>query len=303
MSHRTTAPQLSSTTSNLWHFRLGCAVWAYKGWLGNFLPASTRSADMLRCYAQRMQTVEGNSFFYAVPSTRTLERWVEQTPDTFRVCPKIPREISHRPQLAPQLDAARRFLDHLFEGLGPRLGPVFLQLPPSHAPSQGPDLARLLNGLRRHTDHPLLVEVRHADWYVRHNSDRLDTLLYRLDLGRVILDTRAIYSGSDDPQADNPRKKPKLPHYAGAPGQMVIVRFIAHPHDDRNLQFLTEWAGVVHRWLGTGKEVYFFVHCPDETHSPRHARTFQALLEARGAPVPPLPWNDLPDEPQQVGLF
>ena len=53
------------------------------------------------------------------------------------------------------------------------------------------------------------MEVRHPAWYTPQSGPRLDTLLRRLGLSRVVLDTRPIYSGRDDPQADNPRKKPE----------------------------------------------------------------------------------------------
>ena len=56
------------------------------------------------------------------------------------------------------------------------------------------------------------------------------------------------------------------------------------------------------QWLEQGIEVWFFVHCPYEEHSPGIARRFQRLLEARGAPVPPLPWDQLPP-PRQAALF
>jgi uncharacterized protein YecE (DUF72 family) len=284
-------------------FRLGCAVWAFQGWRGDFFPADAQQNSMLSLYSRRMTTVEGNSVFYGVPSSEVLAKWSEQTPDEFRFCPKIPRAISHEGDLTPEIPQALRFFDHMHAGLGHRLGPIFLQLPPSYSPHLGPDLARFLNAWRRHTGHPLLVEVRHPRWYVGDAGERLDTLLSRLSLGRVVLDTRAIYSGDDDPQIDNPRKKPKLPIHAVSVGNLAMVRFISHPDADRNLRLLHEWATIIHRWLSAGKEVYFFMHCPREEFSPEIARMLQRMLEEQGAPVPPLLWDSLPPEPQQQGMF
>ena len=284
-------------------FRLGCAVWAYPGWRGGFFPIGAQQNRMLQLYGERMNTVEGNSVFYGVPSAAVLARWREQTPDDFRFCPKIPRAISHDGELAPEIPEAMRFFEHMHAGLGERLGPIFLQLPPSYSPGLGADLARLLNAWRRHTGHPLLVEVRHPMWFTDGPSQRLDTLLQRLGQGRVVLDTRAIYSGSDDPQSDNPRKKPKLPLHEVALGRLAMVRFISHPDRTRNLELLSQWSETLHRWLSAGVEVYFFMHCPREEFSPGHARVLQRMLEARGAPVPQLPWDRLPPEPTQVGMF
>lgn len=282
---------------------LGLAVWGFDRWVGSFFPAATRKADMLKRYAERLDCVEGNDSFYGVPTAKTLARRVLQTPATFRFCPKLPRAISHEGDLADQIQPAIRFAEHMYAGLGERLGPFFLQLPPSYGPSDGPDLARMLNAWRRHVGLPLLVEVRHDRWYTEAYGPRLDTLLSRLGLGRVILDTRPIYSGDDDPQSDNPRKKPKLPLHAQVTAPTTLVRFISHPDPARSEPFLHEWAERVHRWLEQGVEVYFFVHCPDDFFSPAMARRFHQLLVERGAPVPPLLWDSVAPEPVQAGLF
>jgi uncharacterized protein YecE (DUF72 family) len=283
--------------------RMGLAVWGFRGWEGDFMPAGVRQQDMLRLFAMRMHCVEGNDVFYGIPSAEVLEKRVAQTPEGFLFCPKVPRAISHDGLLTPKISEALRFLAHMKEHLGPRLGPIFLQLPPSYGPAEGPDLAGLLNAWRREAGHPLLVEVRHVAWYRDPPRQRLDTLLGRLGMGRVVLDTRPLYSGSDDPQADNPRKKPPVPLHASAPGESVMVRFISHPDLARNEDFLRGWAHQIHEWLEVGKDVYFFAHCPKEEHSPRSIRRLQQLLEERGAPVSPLPWDSLPPEPQQSRLF
>lgn len=284
-------------------FRMGLAVWGFRGWDGTFLPAGVRPPDMLRQYARRMVCVEGNDVFYGVPSAAVLQRRVAQTPPGFLFCPKIPGSISHDGLLGPKIDPALRFLDHMRSNLGARLGPIFLQLPPQYGPMNGEDLARLLNAWRREGNHPLLVEVRHPDWYRPTPNQRLDTLLSRLGQGRVVLDTRPIYSGSDDPQAENPRKKPQLPLHDVAIGDIAMVRFISHPTASRNEAYLNGWVPRIAEWLRSGKTVYFFVHCPQEEHSPHTARTLQHMLEAQGVSVPPLPWDQLPPQPQQSSLF
>lgn len=282
---------------------LGLAVWGFEGWIGSFQPAGVRKADMLRRYAERMVCVEGNDSFYGVPSAAVLARRVAETPPHFRFCPKLPRAISHEGDLDRNIDEALRFAAHMRAGLGERLGPMFLQLPPRFGPEGGPALARFLNPWRRQAGVPLLVEVRHPGWYRPGPQARLDRMLARMGLGRVVLDTRPLYDGPGDPQAGNPRKKPPVPLHPVVTGDIAMVRFISHPEPEANTAALEGWAAQVHAWLEAGTTVYFFVHCPQEAFSPGTARRFQALLEARGAPVPPLPWNALPPEPHQPGLF
>jgi len=187
--------------------------------------------------------------------------------------------------------------------LGEKLGPFFLQLPPTVRPDHGRDLAVLLNAWRNAGAGPLAVEVRAPAWFREPAGPRLDTLLTRLGMTRVILDVRTAYEGPDDPQETNPIRKPNVPLYPSVTNNVAFVRYISHPDSDRNLRYLTEWAERVHGWLDAGIETWFFVHCPIEDHSPDNLRTFQRLLEERGAPVPPLPWNGIDERPVQIGLF
>jgi uncharacterized protein YecE (DUF72 family) len=123
---------------------LGCPVWSFKGWVGNFYPKGTQSKDFLREYAKRLNTIEGNTTFYAVPAAKTIESWIEQTPEDFRFCLKIPKAISHNGTLSDYVDRAAGFVDTM-RPLASKLGPMFLQLPPSFSPRLMPDLAKFLD--------------------------------------------------------------------------------------------------------------------------------------------------------------
>ncbi|MEM1281234.1 MAG: DUF72 domain-containing protein, partial [Cyanobacteria bacterium P01_H01_bin.152] len=194
-------------------FYLGCAVWAFKAWVGDFYPAGARSGDFLPLYGDRFTTVEGNTTFYSIPDNTTVDRWAAQTPDTFRFCPKIPRLYSHSGALMPHFDHALAFLKTL-QRLGPRLGPVFLQLPPSYSPERFTDLRDFLTQWPRDVA-PLSVEVRHLAWFEPVHAQRLNDTLRQLGVGRVLLDTRTMYDGQadglPDPQFASERRKPKLP--------------------------------------------------------------------------------------------
>jgi uncharacterized protein YecE (DUF72 family) len=61
-------------------FAIGCAIWAYKGWVGDLFPAGSHAADFLKLYGQRFLTVEGNTTFYSIPDPATIQRWVDETP-------------------------------------------------------------------------------------------------------------------------------------------------------------------------------------------------------------------------------
>ncbi len=287
------------------NFRLGLAVWAFKDWVGNFYPPKSQATNFLRLYGDRMLAVEGNTTFYSVPSAQMVRRWADNTPDDFRFCPKLPRTVTHEGPLMAHLPAALSFAT-LMQGLGKKLGPVMAQLPPSYSPAAFDDLEKFLTAWPRATV-PISVEVRHLDWFGEKYAARLATLLTRLNVGRVLLDTRTMYEwegeGGADPQLHSNRRKPKVPLQPIVTADFAIVRYISHPRLRRNQDYLAGWVSQVNDWLVTGKHVYFFVHCPMEVESPAIAQYFQSQLEAAKAPVPPLPWNELAQPPDQLALF
>ncbi|MDZ7962539.1 MAG: DUF72 domain-containing protein [Aulosira sp. DedQUE10] len=282
-------------------FFIGCAVWAYKGWVGELYPPGTRTTEFLSLYSRRFTTVEGNTTFYAIPNQETVTRWATETPPGFEFCLKLPRDITHQGLLQPYIPAALTFLEGM-RHLGKRLGPIFAQLPPSYAPILIEDLATFLEAWPR-TVAPLALEVRHPDWFKEPHASNLTALLEKLNVGRVLLDTRPIYTGDDDPQLHSERRKPKLPVQFSVTAPFTLIRFISHPNLPVNQPFLEEWVTQIQQWLQAGVRIYFFVHCPTEERSPSTARYFQSLLEQNGVVVPPLPWNNLDHPPNQLSLW
>jgi len=291
------------------NFWMGCALWGYKDWVGEFFPPKTRAADFLKLYSQRLTTVEGNTTFYSIPDQTTVQRWAAETPVGFKFCPKLPRMVTHQGLLAPQVEGAIAFIRHMqnlnSNASSPaehRLGPLFAQLPPSYAPSQFADLAAFLEALPR-DEVEVAIEVRHLQWFEEPHAQRLNRLLTDLGVGRVILDTRPIYDCPDDPQVMSERKKPRVPLCTDTPTDFCLVRYISHPDLAFNAPYWDAWVKRIDGWLRQGKRVYFFLHCPQEEHSVTFARHVQGLLEASGVPVPPLPWNTLAEPPAQLSLF
>ncbi|NJK99214.1 MAG: DUF72 domain-containing protein [Spirulinaceae cyanobacterium RM2_2_10] len=281
-------------------FYLGCAVWAYKGWVGEVYPSGSSPSRFLQLYGDRFTAVEGNSSFYAVPSASALTRWVAQTPAGFQFCPKFPQAVTHQGCLQPQIAAARRFQAHMAEHLGDRLGPLIVQLPPRYSPESRQDLTTFLQALVG--ERAIALEVRHHHWFTTEAAAMLNTLLQDLGVGRVLLDTRPIYQCPDDPQLHSERRKPDVPLQPFLTADFSLVRFISHPQRARNQPYLQEWSQRLDDWLRQGQRIYYFVHCPVEDYSPLIAREFYRNLVEQGAPVPPLPWEAIA-APQQLDLF
>jgi uncharacterized protein YecE (DUF72 family) len=288
---------------------LGCPIWLFKGWVGNFYPKGTKPADFLREYARRLTTIEGNTTFYAVPAPKTIESWVEHTPETFRFCPKIPKAISHNGKLLEYADRALYFVD-VMRSLAARLGPLFLQLPPRYSPSLLDDLEAFLSRMPR--DIRLAVEVRHLDWFDSPHREALNQLLSSHNMARVVIDTRPIRSLEGDQKIagssyesllEARERKPDVPVFMERTGDFIFLRFISHPDLTQNIEFINEWVNYLVPEMQQNADVFIFCHSPDNLIAPEICREFHRRLAAK-IKIPPLPWDTLkPDVPEQPSLF
>jgi len=282
---------------------IGCPLWSYKEWVGNFLPAHIQSSDFLRLYSRKLTAVEGNTVFYALPSADIVARWRQETPETFRICPKLSRSISH----SGSLEASERETLQLIErlsGLDSRLGPMFLQLPPAFGPDNLPQLEAFLDFWP--TAFRLAVEVRHPDFYQEHHAFLLNSLLKEHQVARVMMDTRPIRVGSaEERQVLQAReRKPDLPLQIARTTDFIFLRYIGHPRMEVNEPFFKEWSEQLAQWLREGITLYVFCHCPFEVHSPMICRELYHRV-GELVSLPPLPWDEEDAEAQveQPRLF
>jgi uncharacterized protein YecE (DUF72 family) len=284
-------------------FYIGCPLWGYKEWLGNFMPAHTPAGDFLRIYSRKLTAVEGNTVFYALPSEENIVRWRQETPDTFRICPKISKSISHTANLKASKQETYDLIRRL-SGLESRLGPMFLQLPPSFDPSHLSQLEAFLDFWP--AEFRLAVEVRHPDFYKPSHTHMLNELLADHNVGRVMMDTRPIRIGSpEEKQILHAReRKPDLPVQITSTTDFIFLRYIGHPRMEVNNTFFDSWAWQLSQWISEGKDLYVFCHCPFEVHSPEICyQLYQHVGEL--VSLPPLPWQreEISAEAEQPRLF
>ncbi len=109
---------------------VGTSGYNYPEWKGNFYPQDLAAAKMLPYYAARFDTVEINYTFYRTPNQQTLEGWNAATPERFRLTLKAPKRITHDARLKNCEDRVRYFLETAAT-LGPKLGALLFQLPPT----------------------------------------------------------------------------------------------------------------------------------------------------------------------------
>jgi uncharacterized protein YecE (DUF72 family) len=148
---------------------IGTSGWQYADWRDRFYPPSLPQRRWLEHYTQTFDTVEVNNTFYRLPERDTFVRWAEQTPEGFVVSVKMSRYLTHIRRLSEPAEPVARFMERA-GGLGRRLGPVLLQLPPNLSAD-----ADLLDASLREfpASARVVVEVRHASWWSREIKDVL----------------------------------------------------------------------------------------------------------------------------------
>jgi uncharacterized protein YecE (DUF72 family) len=281
---------------------IGCAVWSYPGWVGEVYLPKTPSKEYLRCYSELFLAVEGNTTFYAIPDGATIDRWIAQTPSGFKFCLKFPRAITHNGSLELYIAAAQAFMSQV-KALGDRLGVLFIQLPPNYAPSERfADLAVFLSALPRR-DVSIALEVRHLDWFKSPHRERLNELLFKLGVGRVILDSRPIYDATTDEKIAIECKKPRVPIDLSLTAPVSLIRYVSHPVMSANQKWLEEWTSQLQTWLQQDTQIYMFVHCPIEARSPINARYLHEIFTHSGIALQPLPPRFVDNTPVQLNLF
>jgi uncharacterized protein YecE (DUF72 family) len=109
---------------------VGTSGWQYKDWRIAFYPPGIPARSWLDYYATRFPTVENNGTFYRLAAAQTFADWRSRTPGGFVMAIKASRYLTHIRRLRDPAEPIARLLASA-AGLGDRLGPILLQLPPN----------------------------------------------------------------------------------------------------------------------------------------------------------------------------
>jgi uncharacterized protein YecE (DUF72 family) len=141
--------------------KVGCAGWSVPKSAGDGFPIQ---GSHLERYASVFPCVEINSCFYRSHQPKTYLRWAGTVPARFRFSVKLPKEITHKLRLRNAEEPLHDFLEQVGH-LGPKLGPILIQLPPSFAWSETV-IDSFLKLLRNQFKGQLALEPRHRTWFV-----------------------------------------------------------------------------------------------------------------------------------------
>jgi uncharacterized protein YecE (DUF72 family) len=140
----------------------GTSGFAYPQWKPRFYPEKLPQKKFLEHYATRLNAVEINYTFRRTPSAKSVEGWIETTPEGFSFSIKAHQRITHIARLKDAQEPAEFFLRSI-EPLrdSKRLGVVLFQLPPYLRCDVAvlSEFAAMLPGGMRYA-----FEFRHASW-------------------------------------------------------------------------------------------------------------------------------------------
>jgi uncharacterized protein YecE (DUF72 family) len=266
---------------------IGTQGWNYTAWVGPFYPPGTRPAEFLSMYARAFRTVEVDSTFYAIPAAKVVRGWAERTPDGFIFALKMPQEVTHERRLRDADDVVAEFLDRARE-LGPKLGPILVQMGPDFSPDDLPALERFVPRLPR--DLRFAVEVRQGKWMRPQVLPDLLALLAEHGAALALSDGRWIPRETMTELAERPTADF---HYVRWMGPNRDITDYSHLQFDRSAE-IASWSDVLKRAALT-TDVYGFFNNHFAGHSPANAREMQSLLGER--PVDPATLGE------QISLF
>lgn len=139
---------------------VGTAGWSIPRAAAGAFPGS---GFHLERYSRVLGCTEINSSFHRPHARAVYARWASLTPPEFRFSVKVPRPITHEGALKRARVPLEQFLSEI-AGLGSKLGPLLVQLPPLLAFNVR--VARsFFELLRERHAGPVVCEPRHATWF------------------------------------------------------------------------------------------------------------------------------------------
>jgi uncharacterized protein YecE (DUF72 family) len=282
--------------------RLGSCSWADEGLLKTWYPRGVSTAEgRLRYYAERFDTVEVDSPYYALPDPEVTARWARRTPDDFVFHVKASASMTHHKPL-PQEVAFTEFRGALEPlELSGKLRGVLLQYHPSFVKSERAkeelvSAGELLDPL------VALVEFRHRSWL--EEAERADTLAFLERHGLA-------YVSVDAPRTRASNVLPTLP---AVTHPVAYVRFHGRNARTWNIRAekswqrfdwmysaeeLGEWVGPLRELASAADEVYAMFNNNRDDFAPRSAAILRGLLDEAGVPAR----GGLEPPPRELTLF
>lgn len=266
--------------------RIGTCSWADEGLLRAWYPRGVSTAEKrLRYYAERFDTVEVDSPFYALPDPDVTRRWAERTPAdfTFHVKASAAMTWHEGPPTDEAFTQFRGALEPL--ELSGKLRAVLLQYHPRFTKSAEAK-AELARAPERLAPLVPLIEFRHRSWM--EESERADTLAFleQHGLAYVSVDSPLTNASNVSPRVSAATHRIAYLRFHGRNAKTWNIRGARSAADRFDWMYsdgeLAEWVEPVRLLVDQADEVYALFNNNRDDFAPRSAAIFRGLLEEAG---------------------
>ncbi len=206
----------------------GTSGWAYPTWKPDFYPLKLPQSKFLSHYATQLNTVEVNFTFRQLVKDTTVQKWLAETPESFRFGIKAHQVITHIKRLKGAEEFVKRFLGTLeaLERAG-KLGPILFQLPPNL--KADPALLKdFLPALPRSVR--AAFEFRHSSWF----SDETYSLLRERKAALCVAETEE-RTTPDVTTSDYAYYRYRKPEYSSEEQQAMVSTIQNHLREGRDV--------------------------------------------------------------------
>ena len=235
---------------------IGTSGFSYSHWKENFYPKGLAANKWLNFYSQFFSTVELNTTFYHLPSSKTVKNWHEQVPEGFLFSIKASGYITHQKRLHECKGSVELFYK-IIKDLKNKIGPILFQLPPSFKINKD----RLLEFLEHlSSDYNYVFEFRHPSWYI----DEIYEILQKKKIALCLTDLHGKLSAEEITapftyiRLHGPQKS-----YEGFYGPAK----------------LKVWKNKIEKWTPK-TSVYCYFDNDEKAFAIQDAKTLQAMLES-----------------------
>ncbi|MDA4112311.1 MAG: DUF72 domain-containing protein [Thaumarchaeota archaeon] len=244
-------------------FRVGCSGWSYEDWVGPFYPKGSRPGDYLQMYSSVFDAVEIDSSFYRIPNQFMISKWNKNTPQDFVFCPKFPKKITHEFKLQ-NVASTVSFFYRTLAGLGDKLGPLVIQLPPSFKYDKGlPILEKFIASDLKTSTFRHAIEFRHKSWY-------------RDDVYKLLESNNVSFCWSINQYSTSPTRVTSDFIYTRMVGERDITKFDVIQKD--RAKQMKEMSDAVKSSIGSVDDAFIFFNNHFAGFGPESVNEFRRLL-------------------------
>jgi len=243
--------------------RVGTSGWSYEDWVGPFYPKQAKPKDFLQIYSSVFDAVEIDSLFYRIPNQSMISQWNKNTPTNFIFCPKFPKKITHEFKLE-NVGTTLNFFYKTVAGLGDKLGPLLVQLPPSFKYEKGfPVLENFITTEMKTSAFRHAIEFRHKSWF-------------RDDVYKLLESNNVSFCWSITQYVTTPTKLTSDFIYTRMVGERDITKFNETQKDRSKL--MGEMSQAVKSSIGSVEDAFIFFNNHFAGFGPESVNEFRRLL-------------------------